>query len=368
MIIMSKKDIENCKMLMALPKREFIERNLAWINEVNGGEPFKLKSPADCPLARWVAYRHQKCSHELVGNTAKCPLCGNPTCPDCGNHLVDQISRVTGYLQAVSGWNEAKKQEYEDRHRYELSATSPEASTNIIPISTVDWYGLASTVVFLKGCPFRCPYCHNHELIKAGGEPDEAHLAEIEAEIKTNSLFVSAVVFSGGEPFEYPESLLRLAAFVHKLGLLVGVETNGYYTDRINRMIEAGLVDRIFMDLKAPLEKEAYKKVCGINAASHVMDSLKLCSKADVGIEVRTTVFEGIIGTPEDIQAIAATILHSATKAIPYTIQQGNPDTAWKSVSDREVTRDELLNLADVARGALSDVGILTKELGMERA
>jgi len=39
-------------------------------------------------------------------------------CPNCGSTDVEQISRVTGYLQAVSGWNAAKKQELEDRKRY----------------------------------------------------------------------------------------------------------------------------------------------------------------------------------------------------------------------------------------------------------
>ncbi|MEA1895814.1 MAG: anaerobic ribonucleoside-triphosphate reductase [Euryarchaeota archaeon] len=41
-------------------------------------------------------------------------------CSTCGSHCVDQISRVTGYMQAVSGWNSAKKQEYEDRHRHSI--------------------------------------------------------------------------------------------------------------------------------------------------------------------------------------------------------------------------------------------------------
>ena len=49
-----------------------------------------------------------------------CPVCGDPICPSCATHDVFQLSRVTGYYQAVSGFNEAKKQELKDRHRTTL--------------------------------------------------------------------------------------------------------------------------------------------------------------------------------------------------------------------------------------------------------
>ena len=68
-----------------------------------------------CPLD------HCQCSHEIIARIEYCPLCGNPVCPDCGSHDVVQISRVTGYLQDVSGWNAGKQQELKDRVRYQLS-------------------------------------------------------------------------------------------------------------------------------------------------------------------------------------------------------------------------------------------------------
>ena len=49
-----------------------------------------------------------------------CPICGKPICPDCGTHDVEQISRVTGYLQSVAGWNQAKQQELRDRTHYDV--------------------------------------------------------------------------------------------------------------------------------------------------------------------------------------------------------------------------------------------------------
>jgi hypothetical protein len=105
--------------VLNLPKREFIELNLKWIEEEHDGKLMNVK-PHECPLALWVAHNDAKCHREMVPNTKECPLCGHPICPDCGNHVVDVISRVTGYLSTVSGWNEAKQQEFNDRTRYDV--------------------------------------------------------------------------------------------------------------------------------------------------------------------------------------------------------------------------------------------------------
>lgn len=106
--------------LMALPKRDFMNRCQKWIDTFNGGKQIETKSIKDCPVAQYVAYNDLKCKNELVSNTDSCFMCGRPVCPDCGNHNVETISRVTGYLSTVSGWNQSKKQEFEDRNRYNL--------------------------------------------------------------------------------------------------------------------------------------------------------------------------------------------------------------------------------------------------------
>jgi hypothetical protein len=65
-----------------------------------------------CPLD------HNHCSHTIIDRIEYCPVCKKAICPECGDHSVVQISRVTGYLQDVSGWNSAKQQELKDRARY----------------------------------------------------------------------------------------------------------------------------------------------------------------------------------------------------------------------------------------------------------
>ena len=67
-----------------------------------------------CPLD------HCSCGHALTGTLGYCPLCGEPVCPECLCHDVVQVSRVTGYLAEVGGFNRGKRAELLDRHRYDI--------------------------------------------------------------------------------------------------------------------------------------------------------------------------------------------------------------------------------------------------------
>jgi anaerobic ribonucleoside-triphosphate reductase len=64
---------------------------------------------------------HCNCTHEITFALAYCPACGEAVCPICGCHDVLQISRVTGYMQDVAGWNPAKRQELKDRNRVNIT-------------------------------------------------------------------------------------------------------------------------------------------------------------------------------------------------------------------------------------------------------
>jgi len=106
--------------LFALSRKEFIERCKKWNEAFNNGQLMEVEDHKDCPLHAWVVYHKAKCAHEIVANTAACPVCGSPCCPECMNHVVHQLSRVTGYLSTVDSWNESKKQEFKDRQRFDL--------------------------------------------------------------------------------------------------------------------------------------------------------------------------------------------------------------------------------------------------------
>jgi len=243
----------------------------------------------------------------------------------------------------------------------------------IVHISTVDWYGRVAMVVFFRGCPFRCPYCQNYALLKGENFVD---IGTIEAEIKKAKKFVSAVVFSGGEPLMQPEQIRHLANFAKSLGLLVGVETNGYYPDRLRELIDAGLVDMVFLDVKAPLSPEKYEKVTGIsdgNVIAQVRRSLDVCK--DFDLEVRTTIFKGLIFDENDIRVIAeevssyGDIVYAHQRlSFAYVLQQGIPEQGLSEELKKyePPSREELLELGKVAKQYLKNVKIRTKEFGEE--
>jgi len=238
----------------------------------------------------------------------------------------------------------------------------------IVHISTVDWYGKVAMVIFFRGCPFRCPYCQNYALLK---EENFVDVETIEAEIKKAKKFVSAIVFSGGEPLAQLEQIKHLANFAKGLGLLVGVETNGYYPEGLKELIDARLVDRVFLDVKAPLSPEKYEKVAGIsdgNVVAQVRRSLEACKNFDM--EVRTTIFKGLIFNEEDIKAIAEEVSSYARQRLSfaYVLQQGRPEQGWSEELKQHnpPTREELLALGKIAKQYLKNVKIRTKELGEE--
>lgn len=64
---------------------------------------------------------HCNCHHDIIEKLEYCPICEQAICPECGSHDVEQISRITGYLNAVSGFNAGKAQELKDRHRENIA-------------------------------------------------------------------------------------------------------------------------------------------------------------------------------------------------------------------------------------------------------
>ncbi len=239
----------------------------------------------------------------------------------------------------------------------------------MIPVSTIDWYGRSASVIFFNGCNFNCIYCSNKNFIDVANRLEPlfkkgkvVDIVEVEKDILDAKMFISAVVFSGGEPTAHPHELERLAAFAKEQGLLVGIETNGYYPERLKKMIEKKILDRIFLDIKAPLgNKERYKTITGgiRDAPEKVQETLNL---REVEIEVRTTVFPSFASS---IQDIAEDI---KGRNCAYVLQQGIPDFApdMDLKKEKPLTRDELAALAG-SLVFLKDIRIRTRENGEER-
>jgi hypothetical protein len=85
--------------------------------EQNKKHSEELEKMGVCPVHEYAGMLNKSCK-KTVATIQSCPVCEKPMCPDCGNHNVSQLSRVTGYVGDVGEWNNAKKQELKDRKRY----------------------------------------------------------------------------------------------------------------------------------------------------------------------------------------------------------------------------------------------------------
>lgn len=101
----------------SLTIEEFAEKCLLYNIENN----INIHDFEECPVHIYASLKtNGKACHKTNSTITTCCVCGKGMCPVCGNHKITQLSRITGYVQAVEGFNEGKKQELKDRKRYDL--------------------------------------------------------------------------------------------------------------------------------------------------------------------------------------------------------------------------------------------------------
>lgn len=162
------------------------------------------------------------------------------------------------------------------------------------PISLLDYPGKVCSIVFTQGCPFRCPYCHNPELIPV--TPDRASEMKKEeffAHLESHRNMVEAVCVTGGEP-TIQRGLREFMAAVKGMGFAVKLDTNGINPDLVRGFIRDGIVDYIAMDLKHVWEK--YRDVIragGDATISQCRETFGIIQSSGIGHEFRTTICPG---------------------------------------------------------------------------
>jgi pyruvate formate lyase activating enzyme len=182
--------------------------------------------------------------------------------------------------------------------------------------SVVDFPGTVAAVVFVAGCNFDCWYCHNRALLDPDA-PAALTVEELLAFLGKRRGLLGGVVVSGGEPTLQKD----LPAFVEKvraLGYRVKLDTNGSHPERLNSLLNAGLLDYVAMDVKAPWD--AYPQNAGTNIdVKKLQQSVELLAGSGVAHEFRTTFVPTL--SPADI----GTIARSVGGAPLYALQQYRP-------------------------------------------
>jgi pyruvate formate lyase activating enzyme len=169
-------------------------------------------------------------------------------------------------------------------------------------VSLSDFPGKISAIVFTRGCNFRCPYCHNPELVDPGQYVTPISQVKVLRFLGSRKLQLQGVVVTGGEP-TMQKDLPSLLAAIRNLGFATKLDTNGSNPDLLEEIVNGGLVDYIALDIKAPLT--SYSRVTGVGARTQDIErSVHLVIRSGLPHELRTTYVESLL-SDEEMRGIA---------------------------------------------------------------
>lgn len=161
-----------------------------------------------------------------------------------------------------------------------------------VDLSFVDWDGKVSSVLFLPNCNFRCPFCHNVNLVLNPETIDTIPFEYLEGQLNTQKGWIDGVCITGGEPTLHID-LPALCSKIKQMGFLVKLDTNGTNPTMLKELLDKKLLDYVAMDVKAPLTPEKYSKAIGViseNLLKNVKESIKILMDSKIDYEFRTTV------------------------------------------------------------------------------
>jgi pyruvate formate lyase activating enzyme len=204
-------------------------------------------------------------------------------------------------------------------------------------VSLIDYPGEISSIIFLQGCNFKCPYCHNPELVDTKlFDPclDEKDILEF---LKTRIGKIDAVTITGGEP-TIQNDLTPFIKRIKKMGFAVKLDSNGSGPEVIQKLLGEKLLDFIAMDIKAPLTK--YENIAQVPLKTDsIKESIRIILRAKIPHEFRTTVVQSLL-TENDIFKIARMI----SGARHYTLQKFVPVKTLdkKYLKEKPFSNDDL--------------------------
>ncbi len=155
-------------------------------------------------------------------------------------------------------------------------------------MTLLDFPGRVACTVFLGQCDFRCPFCHNYELVD-GSAPPVMDEEELYAFLRKRKGLLDGVAITGGEPCLH-QGLYDLMSRIRQMGYDIKLDTNGNHPKLLKKILDAGLADYVAMDIKNSPEKyamtigrESFDPAC-------ICESIRLLGEGRCDYEFRTTV------------------------------------------------------------------------------
>ena len=166
-------------------------------------------------------------------------------------------------------------------------------------MTTIDFPGKIAAILFTRGCPWNCRYCHNSDLRREG---ETIPWERIESFLRERVGFLDGVVVSGGEPTLHP-GLPALLEWLRGMGYATAIHTNGYYPAMLLHILRKGLADYVAMDIKAP--PAVYDRITRIpNTCIEVSRSISIILTSGVEHEFRTTWHPAVLSETELLDTV----------------------------------------------------------------
>lgn len=159
-------------------------------------------------------------------------------------------------------------------------------------VTLLDFPGHIACTIFTRACNFRCPFCHNMELVTNVNNSNDIDENEIIEFLKTRVGKLQGVCITGGEPL-ISDDIIYFMRKIKEIGFKIKIDTNGTFPQRINTALKEKIIDMIAMDIKS--SEENYNFVAGANVdIEKIKESIKIIKNSDIDYEFRTTCVKGL--------------------------------------------------------------------------
>lgn len=189
-------------------------------------------------------------------------------------------------------------------------------------MTLLDFPGKVACTLFTGGCNFRCPFCHNALLVTELDKDNSYSHDEIFDYLKKRKGILDGVCITGGEPL-LNDDIADFIAEIKALGYSVKLDTNGSFPERLQALIENGIIDYVAMDIKNTPEK--YADTIGVKRFdfTQIKKSIEILLSGKIPYEFRTTVVNEFHSV-EDIGNIAKMIEGAENYYLQSFVDSGN--------------------------------------------
>ena len=210
-------------------------------------------------------------------------------------------------------------------------------------MTMLDFPGYVACTDFTPGCNFRCPFCHNSLLVTRMNDNEIYTEDDILSYLKKRQGVIDGICISGGEPLMH-DDIFDFVRKVKEIGLLVKIDTNGSFPDKLRKLIDSGNIDYVAMDIKNCPDRYAETVAIPGFDFEPVRKSVQILLEGKINYEFRTTVVKEF-HTPQDMVSVGELIKGADRYFLQHFIEsEGNIQQGLTPLC-----KEEMENLRQIA-------------------